>query len=149
MFKESPRERTILLLYFLNTKRLEPQAGQVSAALHTLFTRFLEIIPLCVSVRLRTDSVAPIEQNLREHHPCFRYAYASDHKTAIFPRFFHLSSDCAFHSPKKSTKNGPQPTIKDDVILHEMHSFFVQILIHAYSIPSRLFIRFDTLLDTF
>jgi len=51
--------------------------------------------------------------------------------------------------PPKLHKNGLQTPIEDNVILHEMHSFFVQVLIHAYSISSQLFIRFDALLDAF
>jgi len=57
-----------------------------------------------------------------------RYAYASDHKTLYFPCFL-----CVFSTspptvpstkPPKLRKNGLQPPIEDDVILHEMHSFF-------------------------
>ena len=72
-----------------------------------------------------------------------RYAYASDHKTLYFPCFlciFNLSFNCALHSPTKLHKNGLQPPIEDDAILHQMRSFFVKILIHIYSISSRIFI---------
>ena len=33
--------------------------------------------------------------------------------------------------PPKLRKNGPQPPIKHDAILHKMYSFLVQILIHV------------------
>ena len=64
-----------------------------------------------------------------------RYAYASDHKTLYFPCFL-----CVFSTspptvpstkPSKLRKNGLQPPIEDDVILHEMYPFLVQILIHV------------------
>ena len=67
-----------------------------------------------------------------------RYAYASDHKTLYFPCFL-----CVFSTspptvpstkPTKLRKNGLQPPIEDDAILHEMYPFLVQILIHVYSI---------------
>ena len=67
----------------------------------------------------------------------------------FFCVFFTSPSTVPSTQPTKLTKNGLQPPIEDDVILHEIHSFFVRILIHTYSIPSRICISFDTLLDTF
>ena len=81
-----------------------------------------------------------------------RYAYASDHKTLYFPCFFVYFSpllQVCLPLTNKIAQNGLQPPIEDDVILHEMHPFFVQILIRIYSISYQLFIWFDTLLDTF
>ena len=69
-------------------------------------------------------------------------------KLSIFPCFFlcifHLSSKLPSTKPpiffSKLRKNGLQPPIEDDVILHEMYPFFVQILIRVQSITRQLFI---------
>jgi len=72
-----------------------------------------------------------------------RYAYASDHKTLYFACFLYVF----FTYKIEIAQNGLQPHIEYGVKPHEIHSFFVQILIHFHYIQSQLFIRFDTLFD--